>query len=259
MDPNRKPDVFGKEGEPQHAEDLDCMRWEAALVDLLDGTLSPEEAAAFTRHAESCEPCRVLLEETTRGRDWAKLLHEEPPVVPEALLGKILARTGPAAGPVSLSGEHALPLVVDGSAMPGGNVMAMPAPGWHVRGQREARVLMTAAMAFFSIGLTLSFSGFRPADLGSAIHAPSSIGAIASRHFFDTKKQVVAFYDNLRLVREMESTVQDLRQSADQQLDQIQKNKGVRKGTPTAQGDAADTPLLAHSDFVSQAEERTTL
>lgn len=78
-----------------------------------------------------------------------------------------------------------------------------------LRGQRQARLLMTAAMAVFSVALTLSMSGIRLSNLHAAVAAPGQLQASASRQFFDTKKQVVSFYDNLRVVREMEANVHD--------------------------------------------------
>ena len=255
-----------------------CQQWEAALVDLLDGTLKPEQETALRRHTAGCAECRALLDETSRGQAWARLLHEAPPVVPEALLGKILARTAESAiGEISPG--HTVPGVLGsslvdpmfdatlpGMPVPAGNVLVLPSSGWSLRGQREARLLMTAAMAFFSIALTLSLTGVRLADLRS----PASFSATASRQFFDTKKQVVSFYDNLRLVREMEATVQDLRHSASNELE---KNKRTQHGQPSARrtsdaAAAAAAPLFASGvpvlaggapAFLIPADERTTL
>lgn len=181
-----------------------CAYWEEALVDLLDGTLAPGQQAAFARHAESCTACRTLQQECGQGREWIGLLHDAPPAIPANLASKILSRTGPGIAPGAAAGLYA----VEGMAS------VLPLPAWASRGQRQARILMTAAMAVFSIGLTLSLAGTRLADVRVAIESPATLQVSAFHQFFDTKKQLVSFYDNLRLVREMEATVQDLRQSA---------------------------------------------
>ncbi len=179
-----------------------CAYWEEALVDLLDGTLAPAQQGAFTRHMESCAACRTLQQECRQGREWIGLLHDAPPAIPANLASKILSRTGIAPG--AATGLYA----VEGMAS------VLPFPVWASRGQRQARILMTAAMAVFSIGLTLSIAGTRLADVRVAVESPATLQVSAFHEFFDTKKQLVSFYDNLRLVREMEATVQDLRQSA---------------------------------------------
>ncbi len=185
-----------------------CAYWEEALVDLLDGTLAPGQQAAFARHMEGCTACRTLQQECRQGREWIGLLHDAPPAVPANLASKILSRTGPGIAMGIAPGAAAGLYAVEGLAS------VLPLPVWASRGQRQARILMTAAMAVFSIGLTLSIAGTRLADVRVAIESPATLQVSAFHEFFDTKKQLVSFYDNLRLVREMEATVQDLRQSA---------------------------------------------
>lgn len=238
-----------------------CIRWEAALVDLLDGTLPAEEQAAFRAHADGCATCQELLREAGHGRDWVRMLHDTPPAVPVDLLGKILAKTGSNESIAVVDG-------VSGAAMqqallPSGVSMVLPHPAFTFGHQREARLLMTAAMAFFSIALTLSLAGFKLSDLHTAKHAPASLEATASRQFFDTKKQVVSFYDNLRLVREMEATVEDLRHTSDSDAE---KSKQPQRPGPSARRatSAAALPMLARetvspTGIAVQAEGRITL
>jgi hypothetical protein len=221
----------------------DCLRCEAALADLLDGTLTPEQEAELTGHAGGCESCGELLESARDGRAWAKLLHDTPPAVPDTLLGKILAQTsqhplrGTPESPLA-PGAPVLP-----HAVPAGSVWA---PVWALPGHRETRWLMTAAMAFFSIAATLSITGIHASDLH-----PAAVQAAASRQFFDVKKQVVSFYDNLALVRELQSTIDQMHQSRNQ------KPAGgeslLNPSRTFTQAASFQTSLL---EFPSQAEER---
>ncbi len=182
--PDRTPDPR-PELEPGPAVD-----WDAELADL-PGGLPEEREAALRSHAGGCPRCAALLREAEAGYAWLQLLHPEPPV-PSALLGKILAQTAELAAPAS------------GAAVPGALLLPPPSFGSHGRNG-----LLTAAMAFFSIALTLSVTGARPGSLQTAVHAPAAL----SRHFFDAKKQVVSYYDNLLLVREVEATVDELRRA----------------------------------------------
>ena len=71
-----------------------CGQWETLLADALDGLLQPEDEATFSSHMASCAACTALFEEARQGREWLEFLSPEPEV-PEGLLDKILAQTGP--------------------------------------------------------------------------------------------------------------------------------------------------------------------
>jgi hypothetical protein len=75
----------------------------------------------------------------------------------------------------------------------------------------QPRLAMTAAMAFFSIALTLNLTGVRITDLRASDLKPSSI----LRSCYEAKAKVVRYSDNLRVVYELESRVRDLQRSSD--------------------------------------------
>ena len=68
---------------------------------------------------------------------------------------------------------------------------------------------MTAAMAFFSIALTLNLMGVRFDQIHTADLKPSNI----RRNLYEAKASAVRYSDNLRVVRVLESRVDDMRQS----------------------------------------------
>ena len=215
-----------------------CLRCEAALADLMDGTLTPAQEAELTGHAGTCEDCGELLQSARDGQAWARVLHDTPPAVPDALLGKILARTSEH----PLRGTADAPLTPNGPAIPNTPL----APVWALPGHRETRWLMTAAMAFFSIAVTLSMTGVRATDLH-----PAAVQAAATRQFFDVKKQVVSFYDNLAVVRELQTTIDQMQQP------RPQKTAGgeslLNPSRTFSQAASLDTSTLA---LFSQADER---
>jgi Putative zinc-finger len=188
----------------ESARVLRCDEWENLLADALDGTLSAADTAAFTRHHRECVQCAQMLKETEQGRSWMKYLAEEPEV-PADLLQKILARTSGGLQP--------------GVAIP---AISLPArPAWHrimlpaVRQVMEPRLMMTVAMAFFSIALTLNLAGVKLTDLRAADFQPSRLRATITRQYYSTNEQVTKYYKNLRLVYEMESRVRELRRTTD--------------------------------------------
>ena len=186
---------------------LRCDEWENLIADALDGTLSAADAAAFARHQNECALCAQMLKETQQGKAWIEYLAVEPEV-PADLLQKILARTSGARYPGRAG-------VVPGHV---GARAPRLAPGRAARGSpgaREPRLMMTAAMAFFSIALTLNLTGIKVTQLRPADLQPSRLRATLTRQYYSTNEQVTKYYENLRLVYEMESRVRELRRSTE--------------------------------------------
>ena len=75
----------------------------------------------------------------------------------------------------------------------------------------QPRLAMTAAMAFFSIALTLNLTGVRLSELRASDLKPANLMRSASQ----AKMRVVQYTDNLRVVYELESRVRDLQRSSD--------------------------------------------
>jgi hypothetical protein len=151
-------------------------------------------------------------------------LREEPPV-PADLIDKILDRTSGASLPQLA--------VVDG-------VQSVPQPVVHFKASRtfrDARMLMTAAMAFFSIALTLNMIGIRLDTLHMADLKPAALQTTIARQFYGAKKQMVSYYENIRLVYEVESKVRELRRDAEsEQTTQPRKDEKQQQNNPQGDG-----------------------
>jgi hypothetical protein len=185
-----------------------CGQWETLLADALDGLLKPEDEAIFTAHMAVCANCTALFEESRRGREWLEFLSPEPEV-PEGLLDRILAQTGP--GQVAGYG------LVPGSS----NVMPMPQP-WQrpgfmgqVRRFAEPRLMMTAAMAFFSIALTLNLTNVRLSSLRLSDLRPTAVRSFVERRVTMASTPIIRYYDHLRFVYEVEARMRELRRTTE--------------------------------------------
>ncbi len=75
----------------------------------------------------------------------------------------------------------------------------------------QPRLAMTAAMAFFSITLTLNLTGVRLTELRPADLKPSSL----KRGFYTANARVVQYYEGLRVVYELEARAHELQRSSD--------------------------------------------
>lgn len=197
--------------ENKPVDGIRCEEWEAWLAESLDGELAEATRATFEAHGHGCPSCSELLSRAAQGREWMQFLHEEPHV-PPALVGKILDQTTGPGGTGMLAG-----------AVP---VVAGPAV-WQVsmrRSFQETRLLMTLAMAFFSITLTLNLIGIRPGNVKLQDLSLSSLQSAAVRSFYGTKQKVVYTYENLRFLYEMDSQLREIKQHALPQ-------KGTKKGS----------------------------
>ena len=202
-----------------------CGQWETLLADALDGLLKPEDEATFTSHMAVCPACTALFEEARRGREWLEFLSAEPEV-PAGLLDKILAQTGP--GQVAGYG------LVTGS----GNVVPM-IPAWqrpglmgHVRRFAEPRLLMTAAMAFFSIAMTLNLTGVKIFSLRLADLKPTAVRSFMERRLTMASTPIIRYYDHLRLVYEVQTRMRELRRNSESGSEENrQKQQDTTPGT----------------------------
>jgi hypothetical protein len=183
-----------------------CGEWETLLADALDGLLKPEEEARFLAHKAGCPACAALYEAARKGREWLEFLSPEPEP-PEWLLEKILATTGP--------GHTVSGLPVPAAA---GMVPAFVPPVWQQPGffarlrlSVQPRLLMTAAMAFFSIALTLNLAGVRLSNLRLADLRPRAVRSYMERQLTMASVPIVRYYDHLRFVYEVEARMRELR------------------------------------------------
>jgi hypothetical protein len=213
------------------------------LADALDGTLSAADQAAFDLHMIGCEACSGMLADAQRGAAWMEMLKSPRPEPSSALLERILAQTiGQTSGqtaaeakahivlgptdrlrqPETLLGRPTLLPSAGPVTYPAafGPAKVLPfrarvASAFNLRSIRhtllQPRLAMTAAMAFFSIALTLNLTGVRISDFRISDLKPSNI----MRSAYQAKARVVRYSDNLRVVYELESRVRDLQRASD--------------------------------------------
>jgi hypothetical protein len=237
-----------------------CGEWETLLADALDGLLKPADEARFAAHMATCPSCTTLFEEARRGREWLKYLSPEPEV-PAGLLDKILAQTGP--GQVAGFG-----LAAGGSAvlqMPPASTSAyknrVPAtPAWQrpglagsIRRFAEPRLLMTAAMAFFSIALTLNLTGVHLGSLRLADLRPTAVRSFMERRLTMASTPIVRYYDHLRFVYEVESRMRELRRTTEGEgQNGDTDNQKLKDAQPAAPGESKQIP--SHKDGGSRVD-----
>ncbi len=201
-----------------------CAVCEAMLPDAVDGALSPAEQQAFDRHVAGCVQCARELAEAQRGAAWLAMLKGNAPPPPAALLQRILAETTGATvnapsfatPPMHTESAHgwatqnAAPTHSGGfgSRLAAARMKLVHAFSFEAASSLfQPRMAMTAAMAFFSLALTLNLLGVRLGDLRAANFTPGAI----RRTVADASASVARTFQNNPTVYKVESRVSELR------------------------------------------------
>jgi hypothetical protein len=184
-----------------------------------------------------CPACTALFEEARRGQEWLEFLSPDPEI-PTGLLEKILTKTGP--GKTSELGLA----TASGGILPISQAWQQPGFMGFVRRFAEPRLMMTAAMAFFSLALTLNLTGVRLADVKLTDMRPAAVRSYMERRLTMASTPIVRYYDHLRVVYELESRMRELRRSAGTGT----QNGGEKKNNaaPSAPGESKQRP--GHKD-----------
>lgn len=231
---------------------LDCGECEALFTEVLDHAegigrpLDPGQLMSFDAHVAGCAPCSGLLAEARRGHDWLRMLQGEPVDPPTNLQSRILAQTSGAtvvararmpgnlaASIPTLPGQLTEKTLLDFAAASAVEAPLAPKPvaqrtskPWdrvHLaamasgarRNVSEPRFLLTAAMAFFSITLTLNLLGIHVTQVRGADLKPGNLRRTVARSYSETTARVTRYYDNLRIVYELEARVREFRRNTD--------------------------------------------
>jgi hypothetical protein len=219
-------------------EDVDsrpaaCIVCETMLPEAIDGGLNEAEQRAFDKHVAGCVECATELADAQRGNAWLAMLKTQTPEPPSTLLARILAET---TGAQTLTPAHtavpdvAAPLFIPEAASGWGTRNLVPAGSGfafrlksmrrsmsemfsieNARATFQPRFAMTAAMAFFSIALTLNLTGVRLTDLHAENFTPSGL----QRTVADTGASISRSFQNNRVVYQLESRVSELRSDDD--------------------------------------------
>ena len=188
---------------PDHTKNgMQCTEFDSLLSDALDGVLTGVQLDRFQAHARVCRTCGPLLTEAEAGRSWLKGLTEVEP--PASLVANILAST----------------TGVDTQRLRVSAPVRQPRVSWleHVQASflepvwamvRQPRFAMSFGMAFFVLSVGLTVAGVKPADLKEVSLRPTAI-----RHsYYATQARIVRYYDNVRLVYEVQAAVRGIKRN----------------------------------------------
>jgi hypothetical protein len=209
----------GKFGDAGGHAGFSCLDFDVLLSDAIDRKLAGPELTAFQQHAGECPTCGPVFAETQAGLNWVKVL--EPAEIPANLVHNILAATSLADMATRAEVEQRArwreraTQVLESILLPVFNVV------------RHPRFALNAAMAFFSISLLLNVAGFKLSSMRLSDLTPNAIRTNATLRYYETTSRVVKYYENIRFVYELESTVRELKRATTN--NQQQQNSAPKK------------------------------
>ncbi|HEY3971420.1 MAG TPA: zf-HC2 domain-containing protein [Candidatus Sulfotelmatobacter sp.] len=205
---------------------MQCNEFDLLLSDAIDGVLTGTGLDRFHAHARICPLCGPLLAEAEAGRDWLKGLTEVEP--PASLVTNILASTTGVDTQRLRTAVRVQPRISWWEHVQATLFGAVLEPIWDI--VRQPRFAMSFGMAFFALSVGLTVAGVKPADLRQISLRPAAI-----RHtYYATQARVVHYYENVRIVYEVESRVNELKRS-------VAPAEPGRKSQPKPKDDKNDT------------------
>jgi len=224
---------------------IQCVEFEALLAEALDATLHGSTLAAFEAHQRSCPACTAMFTEAAAGMHWLKGLEDIEP--PRHMVHNILVQTigsVPEASPKAASVRESWLDKLKGRLSPVFAPLMTP------------RFAMSFGMAFFSITMLANVAGLRIGDLK---HSDLSFKGL-QKTYYATEARVVRYYENIRLVYEIESRVRDLRRAATPEKQEESTPKSPNKGQTQQQNQKYQNfrhdesqPMLAGSPLEVQS------
>ncbi len=227
---------------------IQCSQFEALLADAMDGVLGQEDRTAFEEHRLSCALCGPLFAETQEGMLLLRALPDLEP--PNNLVHNILAVT-------TLAEQKIASPVAAPQGWLGRLKAKLPSP---MSGILHSRFATSFAMAFFSLALTLNLLGVRITQID---WHPSALRKSVVLQYTQMEARVQRYYDNLRIVYEVENRVQGLKKTTAPEPakeDKNDKQEQNRNSAPDTSGRPQDEnyslerdgALIAQSDMKTQ-------
>jgi len=191
---------------PDHTNHgMQCNEFDLLLSDALDGVLTGAGLDRFQAHARTCKACGPLFAEAEAGRNWLKDLTEVEP--PANLVTNILASTSGVDTQRLRAHARTPQQRISWLERMQASVSGFLEPVWAT--VRQPRFAMSFGMAFFALSVGLTVAGVKPADLRQISLKPSAI-----RHtYYNTQARVVRYYENVRIVYEVESRVREIKRT----------------------------------------------
>jgi hypothetical protein len=180
---------------------MTCAELEILLADYVDGTLHASERAALEEHLSGCAACKELAEDVAGATAFFERVPQAEP--PAELLTRIMhhAPVGGKATAVEPAPVYAKPSRL--KRMFGGMW------GGFVHGWLQPRYVMGMAMTILSFSMLARFAHIEPRQLRASDLDPVKVWQGIDDHSHRVYDRAMKYYDNLRLVIEVQSRLKE--------------------------------------------------
>lgn len=189
-----------------------CAEFEILLCDAVDGTLRGEQKAAFEAHRDSCRACATMAADVLGVTAFIE--RTAPAEPPKELLTQILFQTSGAKPAKSAAGG-----------------------GWAGKLRQflgpvmQPRLAMGMAMTMLSISMLSQVFGLETRPTRAADLEPARIWANVEDGAHRQWSRVVKYYENIRVVYEIQSRLKEWAEQEEQ--DRQNQQKDTAGTTPT--------------------------
>jgi Putative zinc-finger len=192
---------------------MTCAELEILLCDYVDGTLRAEERSALESHLAGCAACRQLAQDVAGVTAFFERVPQAEP--PAELLTRILHHA-----PTSrqIAAEER------GGATPSWTKRLL---GGFVQSVFQPRYVMGMAMTILSFSMLARFAHIEPRQLRPSDLDPVKVWQGIDDHSHRVWDRAMKYYDNLRLVIEIQSRLKDW---TDQEAGQVAAGRGQEPG-----------------------------
>jgi Putative zinc-finger len=191
---------------------MKCADFELLLCDYIDGTLAEESRKALEQHAEVCTQCRELLRDATEAVSFMGRVEEIAP--PPELITR-LAYHAPRGKVRDGLNRHGL--------------LSRTFTKWF-QPVLQPRFAMGMAMTILSFAMLGRCTGVQLQQIKPADLSPTKVWGGVEDKAYRSWDRTVKYYENLRLVYEIETRVKEIRE---------QQNAADRETVPANQRSAS--------------------
>ena len=197
---------------------MNCSEFETLLADCLDGALAPAERAALEQHASTCPACSEFMSDVTAAVGFLQRANDIAP--PPELITRI-AYLAPA-------GRLRHPLEKPG-------ILSRFTQKW-LQPLLQPKLAMGMAMTILSFAMLEKCTGIQVQHIQPADLNPIRIWDGVEDKALRAKDRAVKYYENIRLVYEIESRLKEMQAQQEAPVQPPAKRSARQSGQLNSQG-----------------------